>query len=257
MALITRFHSAAVASGIHFLVSMFVAACCAVLVFGIWYPFPYSELAGGKALFFLVVVVDMICGPLLTFFIYNPAKPKFELFFDVVLIVFLQLGALVYGLYSVMQARPVFLAFEGDQFKVVSVPDVQLEDIDYAPSELRKLSLTGPVLIGVKLSTPSDDDYINSIKLALNGLPPAFRPSRWVSYDSQRKNVIEKAKPIKDLRSKHPLMKRLIDNEIDESGMFESDLGYLPLSVSGRSGWVVVISLVDGVPRFYLPLDGW
>lgn len=257
MVIITRFRSAAAASGIHLLASLFVAVCCAALVFGLWYPFPYSDLAGGKELFFLVVAVDVVCGPLLTFLIFNPAKPRVELYLDIALIVLLQVGALAYGLFSVMQARPVFLAFEGDQFKVVSVPDVQFEDINSALPSLRKLSFTGPVLIGVKLSSPSDSDYVHSIKLALNGLPPAFRPARWVDFDSQRQQVVKLAVPLAELRKKHPLKRDVIDDALAGSGLSEVDLGYLPLSVSGRSDWVVVVSLVDGVPKLYLPLDGW
>ncbi|WP_339080097.1 TfpX/TfpZ family type IV pilin accessory protein [Pseudomonas sp. TMP9] len=257
MALITRFHSAAAASGMHLLASLFVAVCCAALVFGLWYPFPYSDLAGGKELFFLVVAVDVVCGPLLTFLIFNPAKPRVELYVDIALIVLLQVGALAYGLFSIVEARPVFLAFEGDQFKVVSVPDVQFEDINSAPPSLRKFSLTGPVLIGVKLSSPSDSDYVDSIKLALNGLPPAFRPARWVDFDSQSEQVVKLAVPLAELRKKHPLKQNVIDEALVASGLSEGDLGYLPLTVSGRSDWVVIVSLVDGMPRLYLPLDGW
>ncbi len=54
------------ASAIHFSLSLVVAALSAVLVFGLWYPYPYREISGGRELFLLVVTVDVILGPLIT-----------------------------------------------------------------------------------------------------------------------------------------------------------------------------------------------
>ena len=95
-----RLISGALVSVKHLLFSVLVAAMVAALVFGIWYPTPYGELAGGQGLFRLIVVVDVICGPLLTLVIYNPKKPRVELFRDIGLVVLIQLGALGYGLNS-------------------------------------------------------------------------------------------------------------------------------------------------------------
>ena len=54
------------AAGIHLLISLFVAALAAVLVFGLWYPNPYRDLSGGRTLFSMVVGVDVVLGPLIT-----------------------------------------------------------------------------------------------------------------------------------------------------------------------------------------------
>ena len=58
-----RFRAAGRASGIHLLYSLGVALMAALLVFGLWYPFPYRELAGGRELFLLVISEDVVCGP--------------------------------------------------------------------------------------------------------------------------------------------------------------------------------------------------
>ena len=39
------------AAGIHLGLSLLVAALAAALVFGVWYPYPYREISGGRALF--------------------------------------------------------------------------------------------------------------------------------------------------------------------------------------------------------------
>ena len=74
-----RFLSAIRVACLHFLFSLVVALLAAALVFGLWYPFPYGHLSGGRELFLLVVAVDVVCGPLLTMVLFNPAKPRAEL----------------------------------------------------------------------------------------------------------------------------------------------------------------------------------
>ena len=48
------------ASGIHFGISLTIALMAALLVFVVWYPYPYREISGGRELFFIVVTVDVI-----------------------------------------------------------------------------------------------------------------------------------------------------------------------------------------------------
>ena len=52
------------AATIHLSVTLVVAALAAWLVFGLWYPYPYREISGGRELFLLVVAVDVVLGPL-------------------------------------------------------------------------------------------------------------------------------------------------------------------------------------------------
>ena len=68
-----RFQAALKAALVHLSGSLLVAVMAASLVFGLWYPYPYRELSGGRDLFFLVVAVDVVCGPLLTLVLFNPA----------------------------------------------------------------------------------------------------------------------------------------------------------------------------------------
>ena len=74
----------------HLGASAVVAAVVAWLVFGLWYPAPYAALAGGFALFGLVVMVDAVCGPLMTLVVFDRRKPCSELARDIGIIVTLQ-----------------------------------------------------------------------------------------------------------------------------------------------------------------------
>lgn len=257
MTISERVRPALIASIKHLCASIAVALLCAALVFGLWYPYPYSELVGGRELFLLMIAVDVACGPLLTLVVFNPKKARGELVRDIGIIVCLQLAALVYGMSTTIQARPAFLAFEKDLFRVVVVPDIDLENISLAPTNLQKLSLVGPRLIGTRVAKPTDPDYLQSVQLSVEGLPPAFRPPRWVDYEHQRAEAIAKSHPLSELRRKHPERQKLIDGMIEKDHLDERRLGYLPLTAKMHTDWVIVIGLDDGQPKGFLPLDGW
>jgi hypothetical protein len=82
------------AGGIHLSASLFIAALAAALVFGVWYPYPYREISGGRELFVLLVSVDVVMGPLITFAVFNRGKPVSELKRDLAIVVLMQLGSL-------------------------------------------------------------------------------------------------------------------------------------------------------------------
>lgn len=239
----------------HLGVSVLVATACAVLVFVVWYPFPFSQIASGRELFMIVVVVDVIIGPALSLVVYNPAKPRRELWRDLGVIFFVQTAALCYGLYSVSQARPVWIAFEGDRYRVVAIPDIDTAAIGEAPPSLQQLSWTGPKMLGVRLLLNTDPDYLKSLELALAGNHPAFRPSRWVSFDTQRADAITALQSLDDLRRRRPDRAAALDQAIASSGVAASDLGWLHLASPKLDEWIVLASRKDGEPRAFLNLD--
>jgi hypothetical protein len=122
---------------------------------------------------------------------------------------------------------------------------------------MAQLSWTGPKTIGVKLLDGGDPEYLRSIQLAMEGIHPAFRPQRWISYDVQRAEVIRQAKPLSELKRKRPEQSSLIDDAVRQNGLAEADLGYLPLLSHRQTDWIVAVSLKDGTPKLYLPMDGW
>lgn len=257
MSLLVRMKSATRKAALHLAVSCVVAALVAFVVLKLWYPAPYDQLSSGRSLFFLLIFVDVACGPLLTLMVFNPEKSKSKWRFNLAVIAVLQLCALSYGLHTSANARPVFLAFEGDRFRVVQVNDIDTERFKEARPEFVSLSLTGPRLIGTRLAQPTDSDFPMSIQLAMNGLPPAFRPSRWVPYSEQQDQVLKNLKPLSELRARNPTKSIEIDQMVRTANMDESQLGYLPLVNDEKNDWVVVVSRQDALPKAYLHIDGW
>lgn len=259
MSIRERLQPALRAALLHLCASALVAALAAALVFGLWYPAPYGALAGGFALFTLVVAVDVVCGPLLTLVVFDRRKPRAELARDIGMIAVLQLAALAYGLYSVAQARPIFLAYEGNRFRVVSLADVDPHKLSGAPPEFRSPGYGGPRLVGARLTEATDPNFQQSIVESLQGLHPSFRPERWVPYESQRASLQAELKPLAALKSKHPQALATIDGALAEHGLNDDSAGYLPLDADKADppDWVVIVERATGLSRAFLPLDGW
>ena len=93
----TDWKNRARAATIHLGLSVLIASGAALLVFAVWYPYPYREISGGRELFTLVVAVDVVLGPLITFVVFDRRKPVRELVRDLSVVVLLQLAALSHG----------------------------------------------------------------------------------------------------------------------------------------------------------------
>lgn len=253
----TRIRTALTPVLVHLGISALLAAGCAALVFRVWYPSPYDSWVGGRELFFLVVSVDVVIGPLLTAVVFNPTKRRQELWLDLTVIGALQVTALLYGLSSVYQARPVYLAFESDRFRVVSVPDIDMKRLSEAPDALQKLPLFGPQALGVRLLSAGSVEYLHSVELAVKGLHPAFRPSRWLPYIEVKNQVLNAALPLVDLERRAPKHSETLHNKATELGSSLQDLLFLPVIAGRHTDWVVLINATTGDPVGFAHVDGW
>lgn len=252
-----RLHSAFQAAIVHLGFSIFVALLTAFLVFGVWYPFPFRGLAGGSVLFGILIVVDLVCGPLLTAVVFNPKKPRRELVADLSLIATIQLLALVYGVYSIGVARPVFVAFEVDRFVAVSASQIDTAELPFAQPSLQSLSWTGPKLIGTRTSKDGPETLL-SIELSLRGKEPSVRPGWWQDFELNRAEAIKRMKPLRDLMDNHaPEVRKTIDKVVEKIDVPVGGLFYLPLvSQHSLDDWIVVLDETASIVT-YAPVGGF
>lgn len=253
-----RFQSGIKFASLHLLFSIAVAGLIYVLIFSIWIPRPFAELSQAKGLFLLILVVDIICGPLLTLVVYNPSKPRAELQRDLSLIILLQLAALGYGLHTVTQVRPIWLGFERDHFRMVALMDVQPQRLTEAPEGLQARNWLGPKPIGVRILSGDDPDFLQSVQLSLEGRHSAFRPNHWVPYAEQKSQVLEAARPVDELIGYHQTQSGLdIQPLLQRWGAETSRLRFLPLSTDQPTNWTVLIDAETAAIVGYIPVSGW
>lgn len=242
------------AAGIHLAASVAVAALCALLVFALWFPYPYREVSGGRDLFMLVVAVDVVIGPLITFAVYNLAKPRRELRRDLVIVALLQLSALAYGLWTVQLARPVHVVFEYDGFRVVHRVDIPAELESKAPPGIEIAPLGGPTVLALRQFT-SSQEKVDMTMQALQGVQLAARPDLWRPYGSERANILRAARPIPALLVRFPQRAADIEAAVRATGKPMDKLVYVPLLGRKVVAWTVFLDGTTADIVGYLELD--
>ena len=246
----------AFAAALHLTASLLVAALAAVLVLGIWFPYPYRHVAGGMGLFTLMVSVDVVLGPLLTFAVFNRAKPRSELVRDMGVIVLLQVGALVYGLTTAFQARPVYLVYEVDRFRTVVAADIDRAELAEAPAELRDLPWHGVPVIGTR--APKDNqEMLASLEASLAGRDVGVRPGWWQSLNAEnQRQMRSKARTLELVRVRAGSRVGELDELVARSGVPADQVIVLPLV--GREGdWAALLDARDLRIIGYFPVDAF
>ncbi len=115
---------------IHLVICGLIAAIAVFVVFFLWYPAPLHIAVGVTGIFLMLLAIDIIIGPVITFIIYKPEKPSLK--FDLCVIALLQLCALTYGLYTVFIARPAFVVYNVDRFDVARAVDLDPASVENA-----------------------------------------------------------------------------------------------------------------------------
>jgi hypothetical protein len=250
-----RFRAAIQAASIHFLCSVGVALLAAALVFGLWYPFPYRELSGGRELFLLVVAVDVVCGPLLTLVLFSPAKPRAELWRDLGLVALIQLAALGYGLHTVWQARPLFLVQEVDRFKVIAGPVLDAAAVAMLPAALQPHWWAGPLTVAIRAPKDAQERQKVMFESAKGGRDYGERPEFYLPYEgADALKSLTHAKPLAVFLQKQPDQQDAARKLALEKGADMAQWLYLP--VIARQDWVAVLDK-QGQIQGFLKGDGF
>lgn len=237
------------AAGLHFLVSLAAAVVVAVLVLQVWFPTPFGTVSGGRELFYLVVSVDVVLGPLLTFAVFNPAKPRKWLKFDLGIIGVVQMVALAYGVHTCFLARPVAMVFEKDRFRVVTAVEVYEPDLKNASPQYQRLSWTGPVHVATRPATEAE--RFDAIALASQGYDVGQRPSFWVPYESHLPQVLRQGRSIEAVARQCPAQRGAL--EAARGDRADTAVRILPM-IARQLDWAVMLD-TGGKVLGFVPCD--
>lgn len=241
------------AAALHLAISAAVAVLAALLVFGLWYPGPFRSLAGGRGLFFLLVSVDVVLGPLLTLVVFDLKKGWKHLRRDLVVIALIQIAALGFGLHTAFVVRPVAMVFEVDRLRLVTAVDVHLPELAHALPAYRSLPLTGPWLLGARApATPAE--HTDALVMGMKGIETGQRPIFWQPYAQSAGAAVTRSRSIATLLEHYPTRRAELHRELQEMKAGESSARFLP--VMARGDWIAVLDS-RGQILGYVTLDGF
>jgi hypothetical protein len=236
---------------IHLSISALVVGCFLAFALKIWYPEPFFTISGLQHIILILVTVDVILGPLLTLVVFKPLKSTLK--FDLAVIAAVQVAALAYGMHTIYEAHPLYVAYAIDRFTPINTNEVAPDKAKY--DELKKSKLTGPTLVYVQ--KPTDPKEMSRVTMeVLSGKPDIdARPEYYVPFNKFTQEVFAHAlKPEKLLAS--PKNKQKVEQFLKEHGKTANDYAFLPLS--GKEDDVLwAWSRETGKPVGTLTINPW
>lgn len=217
------------------------------------FPSIFIGVTDFKEVATIIISVDLVLGPLLTFVVFNPNKPKHLLVLDFAVIAVLQIGALSYGAYSLFQVHPVYVTFNVDRFTIVTAKDAEPEKAILDEYKISKFD-AGKLAFA---KMPSDLDKQNDLLMnATFGGEDLDRLEEY--YEPLQDNIsaiiaksIDPNKLFKDDEAK--------SKEKDFYSKYKDNLqqfAYIPLN-SMRKDAVIVLNKKTAEPIATLDIDPW
>jgi hypothetical protein len=240
------------AFAIHFATTLFVAALAAALIFLVWYPDPFDAMVGGLKLFTLITGIDLALGPLVSLVVYDSRKSRRALVFDYTVIAILQISALVYGVYSVSQNRPVFVAFVKDRIEVIAAGEIAEQDWQEAKgTKYSSPPWRGPVLVATRVKRADRNEALDA---GFKGRDVGVRPKFYVEYETRTDAIKRRIKSLRSLERRHKEATPLIAAALSELGRPAEDFGWVPVKHT-HGFWTALMDRKTGYPVKYLPID--
>jgi hypothetical protein len=208
-------------------------------VFLLWYPGLVAPASGVRNIFLILLLVDVVLGPVITLIVFNPKKKELQR--DLLIVVLIQLAALFYGLHAVFNARPVFMVFNVDRFDIVYATEITDVNLAKATREdYRSFPLFGYRLVAAQ--SPKDSKQrIEMLDSSLAGgadLPQL--PQYYLPYQDMKAEVQKRMRPLDELRSFNKDQLPAIDALINKYALEKNDVGFLPLKAKVSDLTVIV-----------------
>lgn len=237
------------------------SALVLLIIFGLlyfgWYAWPAWYLLGAGSMVGLIVLVDVILGPLLTLMIANPAKPRGELRRDIALIVLVQLTALGYGVFTLWQARPLFYALTIERIELISASDFTREDVTQAQvkgASILPNALSRPMWIWAPLPN-NEEERERIISGALLGgkdiisMPEYFHP--WGDGIEALQKMLH---PLPALKAPRGLDEAEYKKLLARLRGTESDFGWLLMQGTRQNG-SIIFERASGQPVLFVQAE--
>lgn len=186
----------------HLFISFLIALLVIGLVFFIWYPSPLAIAVGVTYIFLMLLIIDVILGPLLGLLVYKEGKKTLK--FDLSVIILIQIAALCYGVFSIEQGRPVWLVYNVDRFELVRKNELVDTNIQHAQSQFQQPSWFKPKYVATEFAKDTQQRNDEMFAEVLGGISIAQRPERYVELTEAKTQIQQRALPLIELQQYNP-----------------------------------------------------
>lgn len=181
----------------HAAFSLIILVGAFYFIFFVWYPRPLWRASEVVRISGLLALVQMILGPVLTFFLFKRDKRRFV--FDVSIVFLIQLAAYAYGMTIVAQGRPAWLVFAVDDFEVVRPADLDSRSasqmrVEFVPSIWR-----GPSIVAAVYAEDKEVRFKQKQDELISGKKLVFEPEAYRVFATQSQRVQTKVRRLDEL----------------------------------------------------------
>ena len=245
------------AFSIHLGISILIFAAALWLIAMVWYPQPYFEIAGGWQGVRIMILVDIVLGPMLTFMIFDRSKGWPKLRFDLWCIAIAQALALLWGFWAVDQQRPLASVYWEGKFHLLTAGDYGEQSV--GPEALDRFEGRQPLLLSTQ--EPADQEQVAGVLAyqMVSGLMPWQLDFLHAPLSSHWPEVRAKAKSPEAHLQRFPDASAELERIVARAGMPADSLVFFP--VTARYGSAMLVFDQSGKVVGALPGesydDGW
>jgi hypothetical protein len=242
------------AAAIHLSISAAIGLVAAILIFGVWYPPPYSQATGATELVVLLLGVDLILGPLLTLVVFRSGKKSLR--FDLTVIAVLQACAFLYGMSVVVRARPAFIVGAIDRFVVVGATELDPKDLAAATEpQFRSLPWGGPRVVGLRMPPPGKE-HDDLLFWGLSGKDVDKFPRYYTDYANVAAALLEKSKSIDSLAQSRAGAAPVLERWLRQHRRDAPSVRALPM-IAPRGDLTMLLDSRSGEVLGAVPISAW
>lgn len=188
-------------TAIHLLICVGIALVGWLIVFHIWHPSPLDKAVGITHIFLMMLAIDLILGPMLTFFVAKQGKKSLK--FDLLIIALVQSSALIYGIYNITINRPVYIAFDTNGFDLVQASNIPKESLSKAQFPYHQLEYGKPKFVGVRPPISIAEKNQRLFVELETGVSPSMQPNLYVPINNVWNLINKSEQPIEQLYKKN------------------------------------------------------
>ena len=237
---------------IHFLLSLVIISFVMVTIVYFWFPSSILKVSNFEEIALLILGVDIVLGPLLTFIVFKPQKKGLKL--DLTFIALIQISALVFGIFNLYKVHPLYISFNIDRFTLVSADEAQPQRAKSDEFKISKIS--SPKLVISKM--PEDIEEKNKLILATmesGTLSFELKSEYYHPFKDNIEMVLEKSlDPNIIFKDKEDKLKSL--EFIKKHGKDIKEYAYLPLEGSAKTA-ILVLDKITAEPIGVIDVLPW
>ena len=202
-----------------------------------WYRWPGWYLTDVTRVVLVMVCVDVVLGPTLTFIIASQKKSRRELARDIGIIVAAQLCALTYGSAQLWSGRPLYYAFSENVLQLVQAYDIDANEAELGREQNPTLAphwYSLPRWIWAPL--PQDPETSQKIVAAAvtGGDDVTSMPQYFKRWEDGVTSLRAQLKKVDSLAYFGPSEKRKLKEKMQAAGLSDDQSNTMPLTGRGH-----------------------